>query len=146
VNDTRTTVIAAGLGLPARPHGQGADPKPQGSFTLPWEELQARPRTASRAPSCARPPPTLDELESHVTVLPAGEASHAPHRHPQEEVIIVREGTVEFFQNGVTTRVGPGGFAFMASMDEHNAKNVGDTPATYFVINWKTPKSVAPKP
>jgi len=146
VNDTRTTVIAAGLGLLLGLTAQGADPKPQGSFVLPWEELQARPANGKSRSIVRTPTATLDELESHVTVLPAGEASHAPHRHPQEEVIIVREGTVEFFQNGVTTRVGPGGFAFMASMDEHNAKNVGDTPATYFVINWKTPKSVAPKP
>ena len=146
MNDTRTTVIAAGLGLLLGLTAQGADPKPQGSFTLSWEELQARPANGKSRSIVRSPTATLDELESHVTVLPAGEASHAPHRHPQEEVIIVREGTVEFFQNGVTTRVGPGGFAFMASMDEHNAKNVGDTPATYFVINWKTPKSVAPKP
>lgn len=146
MNDIRTTVIAAGLGLLLGLTAQGADPKPQGSFVLPWEELQARPANGKSRSIVRTPTATLDELESHVTVLPAGEASHAPHRHPQEEVIIVREGTVEFFQNGVTTRVGPGGFAFMASMDEHNAKNVGDTPATYFVINWKTPKSVAPKP
>jgi XRE family transcriptional regulator, regulator of sulfur utilization len=146
VNDTRTAVIAAGLGLLLGLTAQGADPKPQGSFVLPWEELQARPVNGKSRSIVRTPTATLDELESHVTVLPAGEASHAPHRHPQEEVIIVREGTVEFFQNGVTTRVGPGGFAFMASMDEHAAKNVGDTPATYFVINWKTPKSVAPKP
>jgi quercetin dioxygenase-like cupin family protein len=146
VKDTRTTVLAAVLGLLLGLTAQGADPKPQGSFVLPWEELQARPVNGKSRSIVRAPTATLDELESHVTVLPAGEASHAPHRHPQEEVIIVREGTVEFFQNGVTTRVGPGGFAFMASMDEHNAKNVGDTPATYFVINWKTPKSVAPKP
>lgn len=146
MNDTRTTVIAAGLGLLLGLTAQGAGDKPQGSFTLSWEELQARPANGKSRSIVRTPTATLDELESHVTVLPAGEASHAPHRHPQEEVIIVREGTVEFFQNGKTTRVGPGGFAFMASMDEHAAKNVGDTPATYFVLNWKTPKSVAPKP
>jgi quercetin dioxygenase-like cupin family protein len=139
-------MVAAALGLLLGLTAQGADPKPQGSFTLPWEELQARPLNGHSRSIVRTPTATLDELESHVTTLAPGEASHAPHRHPQEEVIIVREGTVEFFQNGVTTRVGPGGFAFMASMDEHNAKNVGDTPATYFVINWKTPKSVAPKP
>ncbi|MET0553146.1 MAG: cupin domain-containing protein [Vicinamibacteria bacterium] len=146
MNDTRTTVIAAGLGLLLGLTAQGADPKPQGSFVLSWEELQARPANGRSRSIVRSPTATLDELESHVTVLPAGEASHAPHQHPQEEVIVVREGTVEFFQNGKTTRVGPGGIAFMASMDSHAAKNVGDTPATYFVFNWKTPKSVAPKP
>jgi quercetin dioxygenase-like cupin family protein len=146
VKDTRTTVLAAALGLLLGLTAQGADPKPQGSFTLPWEELQARPLNGHSRSIVRTPTATLDELESHVTTLAPGEASHAPHRHPQEEIIIVREGTVEFFQNGETKRVGPGGIAFMASMEEHAAKNVGDTPATYFVVQWKTPKSVAPKP
>lgn len=146
MNDTRTTVIAAGLGLLLGLTAQGAPEKPHASFVLPWEELQARPANGKSRSIVRTPTATVDELESHVTVLAPGEASHAPHRHPQEEVIIVREGTVEFFQNGETKRVGPGGFAFMASMEEHAAKNVGDTPATYFVVQWKTPKSVAPTP
>jgi XRE family transcriptional regulator, regulator of sulfur utilization len=146
LKDTRTTVLAAGLGLLLGLSAQGASEKAQGSFTLSWEDLQARPVNGKSRSIVRTPTATLDELESHVTVLAPGEASHAPHRHPQEEIIIVREGTVEFFQNGATKRVGPGGFAFMASMEEHAARNVGDTPATYFVVNWKTPKSVAPQP
>ena len=42
-----------------------------------------------------RPTATLDELEMHITTLNPGQSSHAPHQHPNEELVIVRQGTVE---------------------------------------------------
>src|SRR5271169_2970731 len=41
------------------------------------------------------PTATLKRLECHVTTLNPGMASHPPHHHPDEEVVIIREGTVE---------------------------------------------------
>ena len=112
-----------------------------GSFAITWDEIQAKPAgTGGRSRSVVRQPTaTLDELEMHVTTLPAGMSSHPPHTHPNEECIIIREGTIDAFQNGKTTRVGPGAILFMASNQAHNVTNVGTTPATYHVINWKTP-------
>ena len=43
---------------------------------------------------------TLDELECHVTTLNPGQQSHPPHKHPNEELIIIREGNVETLSNG----------------------------------------------
>ena len=43
---------------------------------------------------------TLDELELHVTTLKPGMTSHPPHQHPNEELIIVKQGTVETLSNG----------------------------------------------
>ena len=82
---------------------------------------------------------TLDELECHITTLNPGEASHAPHKHPEEEIIIVKEGTVESLVNGTLQRIGPGSVIFQASNQEHAIRNVGDTPATYHVFSWKSP-------
>ena len=91
-----------------------------------------------------QPTATLDQLEMHVTWLPPSQTKHAPHTHPNEEVIIVREGTIEAFQNGRKTRVGPGSVLFMASNDPHNVVNVGDTTAVYHVINWHSPGMLKP--
>ena len=76
------------------------------------------------------PTTNLDQLECHVTTLNPGEAPHAPHQHPEEELIIVKEGTIEAMQNGVTKRAGPGSMIFEASNDLHGLRNVGQTPAS----------------
>jgi quercetin dioxygenase-like cupin family protein len=83
------------------------------------------------------PTATLDELELHVTTLKSGDTSHAPHRHPNEELVIVKEGTVEALVNGELKRVGPGSVIFNASNELHGIRNVGEGPATYHVINWR---------
>jgi quercetin dioxygenase-like cupin family protein len=85
------------------------------------------------------PTVTLDELELHVTTLNAGQTSHAPHQHPNEELIILKEGTVETLSRGEWKRVGPGSVIFNASNELHGIKNVGTGPATYHVINWRSP-------
>jgi quercetin dioxygenase-like cupin family protein len=82
------------------------------------------------------PTATLHELELHVTTLSPGKASHPPHKHPNEELIIVRQGTVETLTNGEWKRVGPGSVIFNASNQLHDLRNVGTEPATYHVINW----------
>ncbi len=84
------------------------------------------------------PTATLENLELHVTTLNPGEASHPPHKHPNEEMIIIREGTVETLSNGEWKRLGPGGVILNGSNQMHDLKNVGTVPAVYHVINWKT--------
>ena len=44
---------------------------------------------------------------SGFVTLEMGAQPHPPHRHPEEEIMIVGEGTGEFFLNGVTTQVKP---------------------------------------
>jgi len=83
--------------------------------------------------------PTLDELEIHVSTLNPGQSPHAPHQHQHEELLILTDGTLETFQSGTTRRVGPGGIIFQASNELHNVSNVGQAPATYYVIGWTVP-------
>jgi len=85
------------------------------------------------------PTPTLDELEIHISTLAPGKSPHAPHQHQHEELLILKDGTLETFQNGATRRVGQGGIIFQASNEPHNVTNVGSTPATYYVIGWTIP-------
>ena len=90
-------------------------------------------------PIVRAPTATLDELELHVTTLNAGESSHAPHKHPNEELVIIREGTVDVLVQGEWKRVGPGSVIFNASNELHGLRNVGTGPATYHVMDWTSP-------
>jgi quercetin dioxygenase-like cupin family protein len=105
-----------------------------------WRDLKFQPNAiGSRVQVVRAPTPTLDELEIHVSTLNVGQVSHPPHKHPEEELLIVKEGTVETLQNGVPHKLGPGSIIFQASNEMHNIRNAGSTPATYHVIQWRVP-------
>lgn len=114
-------------------------PAELGPAVFDWAKMEAKPTDVGAIRSLVRQPTaTLDELEMHVTTLNPGLASHPPHTHPNEELVIVREGVVEVLNGGSWKRLGPGSVIFNASNSPHALRNVGDTPATYHVINWKT--------
>jgi quercetin dioxygenase-like cupin family protein len=112
----------------------------QKSTVFEWSTADTKPNDWGAVRQVARTPtPTLDELEIHISTLKPGLSSHAPHQHENEEIIILKEGTLDTFQSGVTRHVATGGIIFHASNEPHNVTNVGTTPATYYVINWKVP-------
>jgi len=116
-----------------------------------WSDFTARKTdVGERRDVVQQPTRTLDELEMHITTLNPHTASHPPHTHPNEEMVIVREGTLQAHVNGKETVVKAGGVLFYASMQPHAVQNIGDTPATYYVINWASPgtksKKIPPTP
>jgi XRE family transcriptional regulator, regulator of sulfur utilization len=117
-----------------------------GSSVYDWTAMAARKTEVGEVRSVLRgPTATLDELEIHVTTLNPGLSPHPPHKHPNEELIIVREGTLETLVNGEWKRVGPGSVIFNASNQLHGLRNVGTGPATYHVINWSSPGALTKK-
>lgn len=122
-----------GLGAIAQTHDR------LGPAVWDWSKLAVQKTDVGAIRNLVRQPTaTLDELEMHVTTLNPGLASHPPHQHPNEELVIVDQGTVETLSGGKWERLGPGSVIFNASNSPHALRNVGDTPATYHVINWKT--------
>jgi XRE family transcriptional regulator, regulator of sulfur utilization len=118
-----------------------------GSSIYDWNSIPADKTNVGEVRSFFRgPTATLDELEVHVTTLNPGQASHPPHKHPNEELVIVKEGTVECLVNGEWKRVGAGSVIFNASNQLHGIRNVGAGPATYHVINWRSPGAPAGQP
>lgn len=115
-----------------------------GSTVFAWGDMKpVKTATGEVRSLCKAPTATLDELEMHVTTLNPGLASHPPHRHANEELIVLREGQCETLCNGVWVKVDPGSVVFNASNVLHGFRNVGTAPATYHVINWSSKKSAA---
>jgi quercetin dioxygenase-like cupin family protein len=110
------------------------------SSVFDWNAMAVRQTEFGSSRQIVRTPTvTLDELEMHFTTLNPGQTSHAPHTHVNEELIIMREGTVETLSNGEWKKLGPGSVIFNASNQLHGIRNVGTTPAAYHVVNWSSP-------
>lgn len=134
-----SATLCAGISLG---HIATARSKPavQESALWDWESLAPKATEVGQYRHVVRAPTaTLDELEMHVTTLNPGQTSHAPHQHPNEELVIIASGKLEAFSNGQTKVLGPGSIIFNASNQLHGVRNVGDVPATYHVINWASP-------
>jgi len=117
-----------------------------GPTVFNWNDMKAeKTATGEVRRLCSSPTATVDQLEMHVTTLNPGMASHPPHRHVNEELIIIREGECETLSNGTWVKVGPGSVVFNASNSLHGFRNVGATPAVYHVINWSPNKEMVPK-
>jgi quercetin dioxygenase-like cupin family protein len=142
--DLVVAVVAASATVAAVAWAQTPGPKLLPSSNFAWDEMRAVPSaTGEKRSVFSSPTATLDQLAVHVTTVKPGERAHDPHRHWEEELIIVKEGTLESMQNGAKVEVGPGSVIFQASNDLHGLTNVGDTPASYFVIKWFPPGSLA---
>jgi quercetin dioxygenase-like cupin family protein len=137
--DLTVALVATVATLGVVAAAQQAPPAVQKSTTFDWNSMTSRTTEVGSVRQVIKAPtPTLNELEIHITTLKPGLASHAPHHHPNEELIIIREGTVETLTKGEWKRLGPGSIIFNASNEEHALRNVGTTPATYHVVNWTT--------
>jgi quercetin dioxygenase-like cupin family protein len=110
-----------------------------GTTFVDWDSLTARTTPVGQMRSVFdNPTPTLEKFEVHVTTLLPGMASHPPHHHPWEEILLIKEGDVEVSINGRKQHAGPGAMIFFASNDPHNLQNPGSKAATYYVINFYT--------
>jgi XRE family transcriptional regulator, regulator of sulfur utilization len=114
-----------------------------GPTVFHWDEMKPVANSVgSHAQLCQQPTATLDQLEMHVSTLNPGQMSHPPHRHVNEELIILREGICETLSNGEWVRVEAGSVVFNASNSLHGFRNVGPWPAVYHVINWSPNKAM----
>src|SRR4029078_2370236 len=80
----------------------------QKSTVYGWSTDDTKPNDWGAVRQVMRTPtPTLDELEIHISTLNPGKSPHAPHQHQHEELLIVKEGTLETFQSGGSARARP---------------------------------------
>lgn len=74
-------------------------------------------------------------LEMHETELKPGETPNAAHSHHNEEILIIRAGTLDVTIGDTTTRMGPGSVGYAESEEKIGIKLVGSTPAKYFIFS-----------
>ena len=82
------------------------------------------------------PTDLLKAMTAGSLVLLSGEEPHPPHFHPEEEFMLVTEGTGEIFVDGTTYQAGPGAMMYCAANKLHGIKNTGSMPMTFFYHKW----------
>ena len=137
-----TVLTTAGLATQAQSDKTSA----MTSTAIEWNSLEVKTNaTGSGRKFFEGPTATLDVLECHASTLNPGVTNHVILRRPNDEVIIVKEGTIEAFVNDKWVRVGPGSVIFNAANVPQSMRNVGEGPATYHVITFQPP-TATPKP
>ena len=71
------------------------------------------------------PTDQLSGMCTGMAVLDPGASPHPPHRHPEEEFLIVADGTGEIECDGRLTQVGPGAIMYCAGNVLHGITNSG---------------------
>jgi mannose-6-phosphate isomerase-like protein (cupin superfamily) len=71
-----------------------------------------------------------------MAVLEPGASPHPPHRHPEEEFLIVADGSGEIECAGKVTPVGPGDIMYCAGDVLHGITNTGPVPLTFYWSKW----------
>jgi mannose-6-phosphate isomerase-like protein (cupin superfamily) len=71
-----------------------------------------------------------------MAILEPGASPHPPHRHPEEEFLIVAEGTGEIECDGKITLAGPGSMMYCAGNTLHGITNTGSTRMTFYWSKW----------
>ncbi len=76
----------------------------------------------------------IDGRTLKMSAVAPHSATHAPHKHMEDEFFFVLEGKAEFYLDGKTQVAGPYTSFYCPSNVEHGIKNVGDTELKYLVI------------
>ena len=83
------------------------------------------------------PTDQLKAMTAGSVLLHPGASPHPPHEHPEEEFLLITEGTGEVSMEGKVTKVGPGAMMYSAAGRLHGIVNTGKTPMTFYYYKWK---------
>jgi mannose-6-phosphate isomerase-like protein (cupin superfamily) len=82
------------------------------------------------------PTEQLSTMCTGMCVLESGATPHPPHRHPEEEFMIVAVGTGVIEVDGKKTPVGPGAIMYCGANVSHGITNTGAGPMTFYWSKW----------
>jgi len=133
---TQATAPSITAGIKAEP--------PLTSTIFEWDKLPVQKNpNGERREVVDGSTPTLAQFRSHVTTLNPGTPWGILDKHTDEEVVIIKDGVLEFEINGHLQKAGPGAVILLVAGETHRSRNGGNTPATYFVFHVVTAEAKA---
>lgn len=115
------------------------------SSVFEWDKLPVKKTaTGERREIVEGRTPTLAQFRSHITTLDPGTSWGSLDKHTDEEVVIVKDGTLEYEINGHLQKAGPGAVILLVAGETHRSRNASaTTPVTYFVFHAVTAEAKA---
>jgi quercetin dioxygenase-like cupin family protein len=125
-----------------KPAAEQAVPGMLPSSVIDCNSLPATPTpTGSRVSVVHSPTLTFLALDSHITILNAGQSTQANMIDSGDEVVVLKSGQVEVTVNGIASRMNAGSLWYWVPNDKRTVRNIGTTPAIYQVIKVTSDKS-----
>ena len=84
------------------------------------------------------PTDQLKSMTAGSLRLKAGATPHPPHQHPEEEFMVITEGTGEITVDGKVSKVGPGTMMYCGGNALHGIVNTGKTPLLFYFYKWRS--------
>jgi uncharacterized cupin superfamily protein len=88
---------------------------------------------------------SLELFGYHASVLSPGQCPHPPHRHPEEEFLIILDGEAEVViadsprdQTPTVKRLIKHQASYYPSQQHHTIRNVSANPVTYLMLRWRS--------
>jgi mannose-6-phosphate isomerase-like protein (cupin superfamily) len=82
------------------------------------------------------PTAQLKSMTAGSLLLKPGREPHPPHQHPEEEFMVVTEGSGEMLVGGKKVKVGPGSMMYCESNQLHGVKNTGTQPLLFYYYKF----------
>jgi quercetin dioxygenase-like cupin family protein len=127
---------AAALGFASRLHG-ATDAK------LPNMTLDASQARVTHEPFgdlaiyFSGPTDQIGSMTAGSLRLKPGMSPHPPHTHPEEEFMVITEGTGEITVDGKATKAAPGTMMYCAGGKLHGIVNTGKEPLLFYFYKWR---------
>jgi (S)-ureidoglycine aminohydrolase len=112
------------------------------SFVKDWELLKVNRTVKGETHAVFDKPTTMfGRFDVHATALNPGYASHEPHTHRVEELILMLTGSVQEHIGTEKFTAEAGDCIYLSSGILHGPKNGSNAPCGYFAIQWHNLKT-----
>jgi (S)-ureidoglycine aminohydrolase len=109
-----------------------------GSILMDWKEpAVTKTDRGEKRQFYNRPTALFEKFDMHVTTLNKGAVSHLPHTHRQEEIILVKTGTISMQVGDKHYAATAGDIVFLPTGVLHALENTGNDSCTYYAFQWQ---------
>jgi len=122
--------------MAARLNGASAGRLPSGTLSSAKAKVTHEP-FGDLAIYFSGPTDQVQSMTAGSLRLKPGMSPHPPHQHPEEEFMVITEGSGEITVDGKKTSVAAASMMYCAAGTLHGIVNTGSGPLLFYFYKWK---------